>query len=60
MTAKADSKYHTPLQVAAGMRRRDETAALNMTYTASVAAVDATTPRANQGWICHTVFTSCT
>jgi hypothetical protein len=43
------------LQVAAGTRRRDDTAALNITYTASVAAVDAITPRANHGSICHTV-----
>jgi hypothetical protein len=31
MTAKADNKYHTLLHVAAGTRRRDATAALNMT-----------------------------
>jgi hypothetical protein len=55
MTANADSRYHTLLHVAAGKRRRDATAALNITYTASVAAVDATTPRASQGWICHIV-----
>jgi hypothetical protein len=39
------------LHVAAETRRRDDTAALNITYTASVAAVDNTTPKANQGWI---------
>lgn len=43
------------LQVAAGTRRFDDTAALNITYTASVAAVDAMTPNANHGSICHTV-----
>jgi uncharacterized membrane protein len=43
------------LQVAAGTRRLDETAALNITYTASVAAVEAMTPNANHGSICHTV-----
>jgi hypothetical protein len=48
MTAKADNRYQTLLQVAAGTRRREATAALNITYTASVAAVDNTTPRANQ------------
>jgi hypothetical protein len=48
MTAKAESKYHTLLQLAAGKRRREATAALNNTYTASVAAVDKTTPTANQ------------
>jgi hypothetical protein len=48
MTAKADNKYQTLLQVAAGKRRREATAALNNTYTASVAAVDNTTPTANQ------------
>jgi hypothetical protein len=31
VTAKAESRYQTLLQVAAGMRRREETAALNMT-----------------------------
>ena len=35
-----DNGYQTLLQVAAGTRRCDETAALNMTYTASVAAVE--------------------
>ena len=49
MTANADSRYHTLLHVAAGTRRRDATAALNITYTASVAAVDAATPIASQG-----------
>jgi hypothetical protein len=49
MTAKADSRYHTLLHVAAGTRLRDDNAALNMTYTASVAAVDAATPRASKG-----------
>lgn len=47
--------YQILLQVAAGTRRPDETAALNITYTASVAAVDAMTPSANHGSICHTV-----
>jgi hypothetical protein len=49
MTANADNRYHTLLHVAAGTRLREETAALNMTYTASVAAVDAATPRASKG-----------
>jgi hypothetical protein len=48
MTANADNKYQTLLQVAAGTRRREVTAAVNSTYTASVAAVDKTTPTANQ------------
>ena len=59
MTANAESKYQTLLQVAAGKRLRDDTAALNITYTASVAAVDATTPSANQGWICHMLHLIC-
>ena len=58
MTAKAESRYHTLLQVAAGSRRRADTAAVNMTYTASVAAVDATTPSASQGLISINVRTS--
>jgi hypothetical protein len=52
MTAKADKRYQTLLQVAAGTRLRDETAALNRTYTASVTAVETETPSANQGSIC--------
>lgn len=44
------------LHVAAGTRRLDDTAALNITYTASVAAVDAITPNANHGSICHTAL----
>ena len=48
ITAKADSKYHTLLHVAAGTRLRAETAALKSTYTASVAAVDRNTPRASR------------
>jgi hypothetical protein len=48
MTANAESKYQMLLQVAAGTRRRAETAALNITYTASVAAVESNTPKANQ------------
>ena len=37
---EADCRYQTPLQVAAGTRRRDDTPALKRTYTASVAAVE--------------------
>ena len=44
------------LQVAAGTRLLDDTAALNITYTASVAAVDAITPNANHGSSCHTAL----
>src|ERR1700757_4693585 len=44
------------LQVAAGTRLLDETAALNITYTASVAAVDAIPPNANHGSSCHTAL----
>jgi hypothetical protein len=58
MTANAESRYHTLLQLAAGTRRLDDTDALNMTYTASVAAVDTKTPRASQGSICDTFATS--
>jgi hypothetical protein len=60
MTAKADKRYHTLLQLAAGRRFFADMAALNITYTASVAAVDRNTPSDNQGSmpICHTVFTS--
>ncbi len=40
MTANADNRYQMLLQLAADTRRRDDTAALNITYTASVAAVE--------------------
>lgn len=42
------------LQVAAGTRLREDTAALNMTYTASVTAVEIDTPSANHGSKCAT------
>jgi hypothetical protein len=42
------------LQVAAGNRLREDTAALNMTYTASVTAVETATPSANHGSKCAT------
>ena len=42
------------LQVAAGNRLREDTAALNMTYTASVTAVEIDTPSANHGSKCVT------
>lgn len=42
------------LQVAAGNRLREDTAALNMTYTASVTAVEIDTPSANHGSRCVT------
>jgi hypothetical protein len=58
MTAKAESRYHTLLQVAAGKRLRDDTAALNKTYTASVTAVETETPSANHGSICVILLTS--
>jgi hypothetical protein len=60
MTANADKRYHTLLHVAAERRFFADTDALNITYTASVAAVDRNTPSDNQGSIsmCHTVFTS--
>jgi hypothetical protein len=37
---------------------QDETAALNITYTASVAAVEISTPSASQGSIVHIAFAS--
>src|SRR5579859_5351461 len=43
------------LQLAAGNRLRADTAALNMTYTASVAAVEIDTPIASHGSTCATV-----
>ena len=42
------------LQVAAGNRLREDTAALNMTYTASVTAVEIDTPSASHGSTCAT------
>src|ERR1700753_1805115 len=51
MTAYDDSRYQKLLQVAAGTRRRATTAEVNMTYTASVAAVASTTPMAVNGLI---------
>jgi hypothetical protein len=54
MTANADSRYQMLLQVAAGSRLREDTAALNMTYTASVTAVEIDTPSANHGSKCAT------
>src|ERR1700727_12945 len=58
MTANADSRYQTLLQVAAGNRFREDTAALNMTYTASVTAVEMDTPSANHGskWATFTLL----
>src|ERR1700722_10094771 len=50
MTANADSRYHSALHEAARAGRRAITAALNITYTASVAAVDAMTPAAISGF----------
>jgi hypothetical protein len=47
MTAKAESRYQTLLHVAAGTLRRADTAELNITYTASVAAVEINTPQAS-------------
>src|SRR5689334_16111988 len=49
MTANDDSRYQTLLQVAAGTRRRATTADVNITYTASVAAVARTTPTDKTG-----------
>ena len=49
MTAKAESRYQTLLQVAAGTRFFADTAALKKTYTASVAAVDRKTLIASHG-----------
>lgn len=43
--------YQMLLHVAAGTLRREATAAVNITYTASVAAVDTSTPSASQGSI---------
>ncbi len=37
---------------------RNYVSTLNITYTSSIAAVDAKTPSANQGSICHTVLTA--
>src|SRR5580693_8380689 len=51
MTANAESRYQMLLHVAAPIRRRPDTAALNSTYTASVAMVDSTTPSASIGLI---------
>jgi hypothetical protein len=44
MTAKADSRRRRLLQLAPAIHPRDKTAALNITRTASVAAVERTTP----------------
>src|SRR5229473_1604940 len=49
MTANADSRYQMLLHVAAWSRRRCATAALKSTYTASVSAVEASTPTATSG-----------
>jgi hypothetical protein len=50
ITANADSKYHRLLQLAATLRLRAVTAAVNITYTASVPAVQAITPIAIRGF----------
>src|SRR6185437_16088935 len=49
MTANADSRYQMLLHVAAPIRRRSATAELKSTYTASVSAVEASTPAATRG-----------
>jgi len=49
ITANEESRYQTLLHVAAATRRRPETAAVNITYTASVTAVAAITPSATKG-----------
>jgi hypothetical protein len=52
MTANDASRYQILLQVAAETRRRAETEAVNITYTASVAAVQTSTPSPSQGSTC--------
>src|ERR1700687_4613213 len=49
MTANADSRYQMLLHVAAWSRRRCATGAVKSTYTASVSAVEASTPTATSG-----------
>src|SRR6185437_16994285 len=49
MTANADSRYQMLLHVAAPILRRSATAELKSTYTASVSAVEASTPAATRG-----------
>src|SRR6185312_4397248 len=56
MTAKEESMYQMLLQVAAGTRFFATTADVNITYTASVAAVASTTAIAVRGLMADIVF----